>query len=79
MAKHTGRGISAIEYPTGMNQNGDPSQAWIKIKPDGRVDVFAGTSDIGVPLNRQKSGLNAKRIVSGRVRVRDLKMFFAMR
>jgi CO/xanthine dehydrogenase Mo-binding subunit len=47
MAKHTGRGISAIEYPTGMNQNGDPSQAWIKIKPDGRVDVFAGTADIG--------------------------------
>ena len=47
MAKFTGRGISAIEYPTGMNQNGDPSQAWIKIKPDGRVDVFAGTSDIG--------------------------------
>ena len=47
MAKHTGRGISAIEYPTGMNQNGDPSQAWIKIKPDGRVDVFSGTADIG--------------------------------
>ena len=47
MAKHRGRGISAIEYPTGMNQNGDPSQAWIKIKPDGRVDVFSGTSDIG--------------------------------
>jgi CO/xanthine dehydrogenase Mo-binding subunit len=47
MARHTGRGIAAIEYPTGMNQNGDPSQAWIKVKPDGRVDVFAGTSDIG--------------------------------
>jgi CO/xanthine dehydrogenase Mo-binding subunit len=47
MAKHSGRGVSAIEYPTGMNQNGDPSQAWIKMKPDGRVDVFAGTSDIG--------------------------------
>src|SRR5437870_6490898 len=45
--KHAGRGVSAIEYPTGMNQNGDPSQAWIKIKPDGRVDVFSGTSDIG--------------------------------
>ena len=30
-----------------MNQNGDPSQAWIKIKPDGRVDVFSGTADIG--------------------------------
>src|SRR5947208_4515849 len=47
MAKRTGRGFAAIEYPTGMNQNGDPSQAWIKVKPDGRVDVFAGTSDIG--------------------------------
>jgi CO/xanthine dehydrogenase Mo-binding subunit len=47
MARHKGRGISAIEYPTGMNQNGDPSQAWIKVKPDGRVDVFSGTSDIG--------------------------------
>src|SRR5205809_8064808 len=47
MAKHRGRGIATIEYPTGMNQNGDPSQAWIKVKPDGRVDVFSGTADIG--------------------------------
>jgi CO/xanthine dehydrogenase Mo-binding subunit len=47
MAKHKGRGFATIEYPTGMNQNGDPSQAWIKLKPDGRVDVFAGTADIG--------------------------------
>jgi CO/xanthine dehydrogenase Mo-binding subunit len=47
MAKRKGRGFSTIEYPTGMNQNGDPSQAWIKLKPDGRVDVFAGTVDIG--------------------------------
>ena len=47
MAKHRGRGFATIEYPTGMNQNGDPSQAWIKLKPDGSVDVFAGTVDIG--------------------------------
>jgi len=47
MAKHRGSGTAAIEYPTGMNQNGDPSQAWIKVKPDGRVDVFSGTADIG--------------------------------
>jgi CO/xanthine dehydrogenase Mo-binding subunit len=47
MAVHKGRGFAAIEYPTGMNQNGDPSQAWIKLKPDGRVDVFSGTVDIG--------------------------------
>lgn len=47
MALRRGRGVSVIEYPTGMNQNGDPSQAWIKVKPDGRIDVFSGTSDIG--------------------------------
>jgi CO/xanthine dehydrogenase Mo-binding subunit len=47
MAKHRGFGFATIEYPTGMNQNGDPSQAWVKLKPDGRVDVFAGTVDIG--------------------------------
>jgi len=47
MARHKGRGIATIEYPTGMNQNGDPSQAWVKLKPDGRVDVFSGTVDIG--------------------------------
>ncbi len=47
MAKHRGRGVAAIEYPTGMNQGGDPSQAWIKVKPDGRIDVFAGTVDLG--------------------------------
>lgn len=45
--RHRGRGLSAIEYPTGMNLGGDPSQAWIKVKPDGRIDVFAGTVDLG--------------------------------
>ena len=47
MAVHRGRGLATIEYPTGMNQGGDPSQAWIKVKPDGRVDVFSGTVDLG--------------------------------
>ena len=37
MARRKGRGFATIEYPTGMNQNGDPSQAWIKLKPDGGV------------------------------------------
>lgn len=47
MARHKGRGLATIEYPTGMNQNGDPSQAWVKLKPDGGVDLFIGTVDIG--------------------------------
>ena len=47
MAKHKGRGLATIEYPTGMNQSGDLTQSWIKLKPDGRVDVLSGTVDIG--------------------------------
>jgi CO/xanthine dehydrogenase Mo-binding subunit len=47
MAMRRGRGIATIEYPTGMNQGGDPSQAWIKVKPDGHIDVFSGTVDLG--------------------------------
>jgi CO/xanthine dehydrogenase Mo-binding subunit len=47
MAVHRGRGVATIEYPTGQNQGGDPSQAWIKVKPDGHIDVFAGTVDVG--------------------------------
>jgi CO/xanthine dehydrogenase Mo-binding subunit len=47
MARHRGTGLAVIEYPTGMNQAGDPSQVWIKLKPDGHADVFTGTVDIG--------------------------------
>jgi len=41
--KHKGRGNRDDRDPTGMNQNGDPSQRGVKLKPDGRVDVFSGT------------------------------------
>jgi CO/xanthine dehydrogenase Mo-binding subunit len=47
MAKHKGRGLATIEYPTGMNQSGDLCQSLIKLKHDGRVDVLSGTVDIG--------------------------------
>jgi len=47
MAKHTGRGIAAIEYPTGMNQNGDPSQCWIKVKPTAASTSSQARPDIG--------------------------------
>ena len=47
-----------------MNQNGDPSQAWIKIKPDGRVDVFSGTSDIGNGSRRSRARSSPKRSAS---------------
>jgi CO/xanthine dehydrogenase Mo-binding subunit len=47
MAKKRGVGISAVWYPTGMSGGGDPSQAIIKMQPDGSVDVLIGTVDIG--------------------------------
>lgn len=47
MAKKRGVGISAVWYPTGMSGGGDPSQAMIKMQPDGSVDVLLGTVDIG--------------------------------
>ena len=37
MAKHVGRGISAIEYPTGMNQNGDPSTVPVVLAAADRI------------------------------------------
>ena len=48
MARHTGRGFATIEYPTGMNQNGDPSQAWIKLKPYAAI-VEPDTGKVDLP------------------------------
>ncbi len=47
MAKKRGIGIAAIWYSTGMSGGGDPSQAIVKMQPDGSVDVLIGTVDIG--------------------------------
>jgi CO/xanthine dehydrogenase Mo-binding subunit len=47
MAKKRGMGIAAVWYSTGMSGGGDPSQAIIKMQPDGSVDVIIGTVDIG--------------------------------
>jgi CO/xanthine dehydrogenase Mo-binding subunit len=47
MAKKRGIGLAAVWYPTGMSGGGDPSQAMIKMQPDGSVDVIIGSVDIG--------------------------------
>ena len=46
MIKH-GRGVAILEYPTGMYGGGDPSQVWVKLKPDGTVDLVIGTVELG--------------------------------
>ena len=45
--KKTGKGIAAAFYPIGLSGGGDPSQAMIKMKPDGTADLFLGSVEIG--------------------------------
>jgi len=45
--KKRGIGIIADCYPTGVSKGGDLSQAMVKIKSDGSVDVYFGSPDLG--------------------------------
>ncbi|MGQ9599426.1 MAG: xanthine dehydrogenase family protein molybdopterin-binding subunit [Anaerolineae bacterium] len=45
--KKRGVGIAAALYPTGMSGGGDSSQAIVKVKSDGTVDLIVGSCDIG--------------------------------
>lgn len=50
MAKVRGRGIAAVNYPTGMNLGGDPSQALIFCQPTGNFSVKLAGTDLGQGL-----------------------------
>lgn len=45
--KKRGTGISVGTHPAGMKGGGDPSQAQIRLKPDGSFDLLNGAVDIG--------------------------------
>jgi CO/xanthine dehydrogenase Mo-binding subunit len=45
--KKRGLGIAAACYPTGVAAGGDLSQAFVKVKPDGTVDLIIGAVDVG--------------------------------
>ncbi|WP_255700006.1 xanthine dehydrogenase family protein molybdopterin-binding subunit [Jiella avicenniae] len=47
MAKHFGRGFAAVNYPTGMNLGGDPSQALVHATPTGVFSVVLSSVDLG--------------------------------
>jgi CO/xanthine dehydrogenase Mo-binding subunit len=47
MAKHRGRGVAAVNYPTGMNLGGDPSQALVHATPTGKFMVSLSSIDLG--------------------------------
>ena len=50
MAKLRGRGIAAVNYPTGMNLGGDPTQALIFCQPTGGFSVKLASTDLGQGL-----------------------------
>ena len=50
MAKLRGTGISAVNYPTGMNLGGDPSQALIHATTSGSFVVSLSSADLGQGL-----------------------------
>ncbi len=47
MAKLYGRGFAAVNYPTGMNLGGDPSQALVHVTPTGNFVVSLSSVDLG--------------------------------
>lgn len=48
--KKRGRGIAALNYPTGMNLGGDPSQALIYCQPTGGFVIKLASTDLGQGL-----------------------------
>ena len=49
--KKRGMGISLSAHPSGMSGGGDPSQAEIRLKPDGTIDLLIGASELGQGCN----------------------------
>src|SRR4030067_1702198 len=50
MAKLRGVGIAAVNYPTGMNLGGDPSQALIHATTTGNFVISLSSTDLGQGL-----------------------------
>jgi CO/xanthine dehydrogenase Mo-binding subunit len=48
--KARGRGVAAVNYPTGMNLGGDPSQALVHATTTGNFVVTLSSVDVGQGL-----------------------------
>ena len=62
MALRRGRGVAAINYPTGMNLGGDPSQALVHSTPTGSFMVTLSSVDLGQGLRQVMSQICAETI-----------------
>jgi CO/xanthine dehydrogenase Mo-binding subunit len=58
--KAHGTGIAAVNYPTGMNLGGDPSQAYIFCQPGGSFRVQLGSIDLGQGLKTAMTQIAAE-------------------
>ena len=62
MAKARGRGVAAVNYPTGMNLGGDPSQALIHATTTGNFVVTLSSVDLGQGLKTVMTQICAETI-----------------
>jgi CO/xanthine dehydrogenase Mo-binding subunit len=62
MAIRRGRGVAAVNYPTGMNLGGDPSQALVHSTPTGNFMVTLSSVDLGQGLKQIMAQICAETI-----------------
>src|SRR5512140_3400533 len=62
MAKARGRGVAAVNYPTGMNLGGDPSQALVHATTTGNFVVTLSSVDLGQGLKTVMAQIAAEAI-----------------
>jgi len=60
MAKLRGRGVAAVNYPTGMNLGGDPSQALIHATTPGSFVITLSSVDLGQGLKTVMAQIGAE-------------------
>ncbi len=60
MAKVRGRGIAAVNYPTGMNLGGDPTQALIHATTTGNFVITLSSTDLGQGLKTVLAQIGAE-------------------
>ena len=60
MAKARGRGMAAVNYPTGMNLGGDPSQALVHATTTGTFVVSLAAVDLGQGLKTVMAQIGAE-------------------
>jgi CO/xanthine dehydrogenase Mo-binding subunit len=60
MAKVRGRGISSVNYPTGMNLGGDPTQALIHMTTTGTFVISLASTELGQGLKTVLAQIGAE-------------------